>query len=504
MAHRMQDQDQGGRAVPRPFRAMLRPTRFHARLMAGYVAITVMLVAGMELGIRSFVNAASSALNRIETDQADIVQAEHLRSQLERIESADRGYLLSGDERLLQTVRGTEADFDRGLRRLRKQSSDPEEKALLDQVEQAASRFTSARHDLLATRALSGNPQELFRRFEDELLPFDKVVHGSLDRLVELNEASVKEHDTLARAEERRLFAGVRTALAGLAVLGLLIAWFLAGQVARSFRKEEEALVLARAAIVTRDDMMAVVAHDLRNPLGAITLKAALLREDADSDSIRQTAASIERVALGMESLIKAMLDAATMEAGRFSVRALPCPVAEVVREAMDLFEGAAASKGLRLEQAVEAPELTMLADRDRIRQALSNLLGNAVKFTPRGGVVRLSAERTGDAVVFAVSDSGPGIAESDLPRVFERFWKGRATGRAGTGLGLFIARGIVEAHGGQIGVENRDHGSRFYFSIPLLKPDDERAGGSVNATSRPLHVSPGFSVSRSARPKLS
>jgi signal transduction histidine kinase len=129
----------------------------------------------------------------------------------------------------------------------------------------------------------------------------------------------------------------------------------------------------------------------------------------------------------------------------------------------------------VRLEQSVADAGLAVLADRERVFQVLSNLVGNALKFTPSGGRVSLSVEQQGATVRFAVCDTGPGIPPVSLPRVFDRFWT-ETPGKKGTGLGLFIAKGIVDAHGGRIWVESElGHGATFAFTLPLVDPGTQQ-----------------------------
>jgi signal transduction histidine kinase len=178
-----------------------------------------------------------------------------------------------------------------------------------------------------------------------------------------------------------------------------------------------------------------------------------------------------------MEYLIKTMLDVTTMEAGKFSVSPERCGADGLLREAREMFETLSASKQIKLEQVAVEAGLAIHADRERVLQVLSNLLGNALKFTPQGGHVTLCAERHGEMVRFGVRDTGPGIVRENLSRIFERFWKEETPGKKGTGLGLFIAKGIVDAHGGRIWVESEvGHGSRFYFTLPLASPAEQAA----------------------------
>ncbi|MCI0673392.1 MAG: HAMP domain-containing histidine kinase, partial [Myxococcaceae bacterium] len=163
------------------------------------------------------------------------------------------------------------------------------------------------------------------------------------------------------------------------------------------------------------------------------------------------------------------LLDVSRLEAGSLTLERLSEDVASLVRKALESFQTPAQEKKLRLESAVEEGLPPVVADRRRVLQVLSNLLGNAVKFTPPGGRITLGAARTAEDVCFSVSDTGPGIPEEQREHVFDRFWQARKTAHAGAGLGLAIARGLVEAHGGSIRVESKvGEGSRFLFTLPV------------------------------------
>jgi signal transduction histidine kinase len=244
----------------------------------------------------------------------------------------------------------------------------------------------------------------------------------------------------------------------------LAIARLCAQALARARHYERE-----RRAVQTRDEVLAVVAHDLRNPLGAIGMFAHLLEEtlppdDAGCDHARSIYALTEQAS----RLIQDLLDVSRMEAGQFHLELDSVPVRALLSQAVEMLAGAAAGKGIALERLVEDALPPVPADLHRVSQVLSNLVGNAVRFTPAGGRIVVRAERGGDVVVFSVSDTGAGIAPEHLPFVFDRFWQARKSERAGAGLGLAIARGIVEAHGGRMWVESEPgRGSTFWFTLP-------------------------------------
>jgi len=219
--------------------------------------------------------------------------------------------------------------------------------------------------------------------------------------------------------------------------------------------------------------MLGIVAHDLRSPVNAITLATSgmlrkLKKQGADAEQL-QSIESVIQSARRMNRLIEDLLDVVRMEAGRLSIQRIRWPAAQLVRDAFTAHQGLCAEAGIPLEQQLpeQLPELSV--DPDRILQVFTNLLGNAIKFTPTGGKVRVGASLELDEVVFWVTDSGPGIPQEHLPNLFDRFWQAHSTDRRGAGLGLAIAKGIVEAHGGRIWARSvLGQGSTFSFCVPL------------------------------------
>ncbi len=236
---------------------------------------------------------------------------------------------------------------------------------------------------------------------------------------------------------------------------------------------------LAQGAIRARDDMLGVVAHDLRNPLGGIALQAEyLLRKTPEADARTHKAAeTITRATARMNRLIQDLLDVTRIESGQLSIEAAFQPIGQLVSEALEAQRPHAAEMAiaLRSDLASELPEVRV--DRDRLIQVFENLIGNALKFAPSGSQVVVGAQVRGPVVVFWVADNGPGIPTEAVPRLFDRFWQLKRADRRGAGLGLPIVKGIVEAHGGRIWVESvPGQGSTFFFTIPTVasRPDEE------------------------------
>jgi signal transduction histidine kinase len=243
----------------------------------------------------------------------------------------------------------------------------------------------------------------------------------------------------------------------------------------RTAASERAARAEAEAAVATREELLAIVSHDLRNPLGVIVTSASFLQrtslEGDQGERVHKSAQTILRSADRMNRLIADLLDLAQIQAGQLAVEQKPQDVEELLREGVEMLRPLAARKDLKLN-AMTAGNLPVHCDRERVLQILSNLVGNAIKFTPDGGSIFIEAQATGREARFSVRDTGEGISEEELPRIFDRFWQAQKTNRTGIGLGLSIAKGLVEAHGGHLWVESKlGIGTTFFFTLPLGEP---------------------------------
>lgn len=234
---------------------------------------------------------------------------------------------------------------------------------------------------------------------------------------------------------------------------------------------ERTARADAENAVRIRDEVLGIVSHDLRNPLNTILMSSSMmlempLKEEQRVKQLEIIMRSVER----MNRLIQDLLDVARIEAGRLSIACHILSPALVAREAYEAFHPLATDKGIDLQLDVVNEPPKIGADHDRISQVLSNLLGNALKFTGSGGRIAIRVEEADRNVRFSVQDTGPGIAQDDLPQLFNAYWQAKRTAHLGAGLGLAISQGIVKAHGGDIGVESElGKGSTFFFTIPVL-----------------------------------
>ncbi len=223
-----------------------------------------------------------------------------------------------------------------------------------------------------------------------------------------------------------------------------------------------------------RDETLAVVAHELRDPLHtiAVGLETMLkLQPPGDERAARQLVL-MQRTVGRMNRLIVDLLDVTRIEAGNFALAQGHAQVQPLLNEVLELFEAPARQRSISLTCHAPQAMPCVIGERDRLLRVLSNLVGNAVKFTPPHGGISVHVRLLEEALCFSVEDTGPGIPSESLPQLFERFWQANRAGRVGIGLGLPIATTIVEAHGGRIWVESvPGGGTTFHFTVPCAPP---------------------------------
>jgi len=228
-----------------------------------------------------------------------------------------------------------------------------------------------------------------------------------------------------------------------------------------------------------RDEMIGIVSHDLRNPVAAVKMLTQAMINSADKPSSDlQNIFLMAQAADQMDALIRDLLDVSRLESGNLRIAPEAVHPRDLVTESLKTLVPLADEKGISIGSDVAAELRPVYADPERIQQTMSNLVGNAIKFTKKGGSIAVTAREDAGTVIFSVSDSGVGIPTLQLPYVFERYWQSARTEKHGAGLGLAIAKGIVEAHGGSIWIESEpDKGTTVLFSLPI--------DGAVGASSK-------------------
>ncbi|HET6628636.1 MAG TPA: sensor histidine kinase [Woeseiaceae bacterium] len=337
---------------------------------------------------------------------------------------------------------------------------------------------TSARHPGLPARSAAPRIEHsamLISLIEGPEAPIRVDVDGHYDyRGVEVlgawtwaSKLDVGIATEVDRAEAMQPYRGILTltflmlgavGVSLLALLGLLVN---RGRMLAKHYAFEEA---ARA----RTETLAMVSHDLRSPLNNVMLCASMISDSSDRHALDRMKSVIERSGRQMQRLVTDLLDVSDIESGRLKIARKPSDARALIDDVRDALGGEASARQVELT-VDHPPDLPPIdADPDRIIQVLANLAGNALKFTPRGGRVSVSAQASADHVRFEVRDTGPGIDEDKLPHIFQQFWTTASTRSTGRGLGLYIAKTLVDYHGGRIWVETvRGQGTSFFFTIP-------------------------------------
>jgi signal transduction histidine kinase len=255
--------------------------------------------------------------------------------------------------------------------------------------------------------------------------------------------------------------------------------------------KEEKARKIATEAFAAKEQMLAVVSHDIKNPLSAIQLEAQMLLRAAEkaeksllSEEVKIQSNRILKTTERMKNLISDLLDKNKSENSLAHLCRGDVDCMKLLQEVLDSMRPLIQEKDLSLNLTIPST-VSMNIDRNKIFQVFANLINNAIKFSPAGGVIKVLMEENDHEFLFHFEDCGPGLKDKELNRVFEKYWTGNSADCSGTGLGLFICKTIVEAHGGQIFVQNLSQGARFSFSVPKVESEDKSYRPSLEHNDR-------------------
>lgn len=459
----------------------------------------VALIFSITVILSSFVTWISiSALRQVirDKDRVIFIDSEQLfhifelRVALVSMADAGRGFLISGEkEPFLRQMQASRSKFREELRLLKGVLPGDNQQQLLHEIDQEETlhnaefwRATQLRIGETTTRGV----KTFIRYFNSALAPSLDKISQLLSDLSQLEERELlnAKRDSL-QAERRASITIVLLAVFESLLIAFLLYYLIRalsilkqteGNLAQLLSEERNARAEAQRAIQMREDLLAVVSHDLKNPLAAILMSTSLffkMNVDAKNETARKAlryAEGIKRSVDRMRRLIDDLLETAKIEAGVLSISRREADAGPLALQAIELFETLAHEKKIFLERNISPGNLKIFCDPDRVLQIFSNLLGNAIKFTESGGLIRVSLELFGEHAHFSIQDSGLGIHSEQVPHVFERYWQDRTLGSRGTGLGLYIAKYLVEAQGGKIWVESEvGRGSTFHFTLPLV-----------------------------------
>ena len=452
---------------------------FRKQLIAGH-AIALFLTIGTAVTAIVALHVTGSAEEHVARQLAsDLAAVERLPYVAERVVASSRAYLLTGEPQYQAHRDDALDDLRRDLRALASRPLDMAAMQRTAEVERAANDYVASSEAVARQRLDTGDPRQNIPFFEETLRPKRDAFDASVEELANhesriLESWLVQARDVAGRAEIALALAS-GFAIASSLALALIVMRRLAGQ----YERMRIATETATKAATARQEILAVVSHDLRNPLGAIQIASTLL--EMPDDAGKRQIAAIRTAADRMQHMIDELLEAARAESRTLELHRELCDARELLARTNELFEARASAKPLRLRcEAAPAPKegtfgglrpAKVFADRERALEILSNLVGNALKFTPPGGEIRVTAVPRDREVLFQVADNGPGIEPDQLAHVFDRGWQGRRQ-RGSLGLGLYICKHLVEAQGGQIGVDSvLGEGTTMWFTLPSTYP---------------------------------
>jgi signal transduction histidine kinase len=441
--------------------------RFRNQLLVGLGALVVLIAATAATGAFGLhlTSADEGALARDFAD--DVARVQRLRVVSEQLVSATESYLLSGQAERRAAFAEDRRTLDGVLGELHQTPRAATELLLVDR---AATDYVQAAESAIEQRSTMRDPEQIVPFVEQTLAPRRAELEASVGALSSRRRDSYEQSLRSAQSLARR--AQVALVLSSILAIccGLALAMVVTRRLARQFRDVQAANTTATRAADAREEVLAIVSHDLRNPLNAIMMGTSIAQEMTHEDPTRRHLGVIRHAAERMQSMIGELLEAARMDRGQIEVRREPVDAHDLLEAALELFRERAKGRGITLGGEASG---CVLGDRERIVEVLSNLIGNALGFTPEGGRVTLKIEPTDHRVRFAVADTGPGIAADQLPHLFDRYWQGtrRKKSREGLGLGLYICKRLVEAHGGEIGVDTKlGEGTTFWFTLPAAE----------------------------------
>ncbi|HEY9857537.1 MAG TPA: ATP-binding protein [Stenomitos sp.] len=496
-----------------------RSTRFWVLLL---VAVSLVLVASVTL-------VAQQGLSLIRHDQAQVGQvripvvkeAYRLKIANERLFVGLRGFVITGDEQVLAPWSEGDRDFEAALATLRSLNASPRTRQSLTELERAHVAFEALGNHIIAMRRV-GAPIETLQRLIAQGNQRKVRLDAQLDAIIAQQNADLAQAGAhLDRQEGRfelQLYGIAVLAVLVTLVLAMLVIWRvmfplraleeaslavgsgqfgarvprldnlefetvaeafnqMAAHVERSIQALQDANTQLRENDRYKDEFLAVISHELRTPLNLILGFGGMLEAELQGPLTPQQRDCLERMMKGgkqMLALINDLLDMSQLAAGKLHLKQTEVVYPALIDQAVGIIRPLAEDKQLDVSVTL-APSQPVRLDSVRIVKVLTSLLSNAVKFTDRGGHIGVQAFIQENELVTEISDTGCGIAEADLPRLFEQFFQldMSTTRRAGgAGLGLAIAKGMVQAHGGRIGVRSDvGKGSVFWFSLPLSRP---------------------------------
>lgn len=439
--------------------------------------LTVFVLVGTGfLAIHRVTSAGTRDLARL---MNEVLLANELSARMTAMRSLMPVFVLSGEPALLPRFREMHERFRANLDESERATTDPAVLRALEEIRREEEKVYQLAGPGIDLRLHGASPERVHAYFHGRAKPGATTVGERIEELKAGRTVALETARTQHQARTGNILQGLFW-ISGAALFLLFTAGYLLVrliQKKKDYDTEEERVSRARKEVVE------MVAHDLKSPLATAQMSLELIAETlpgptgpaplADGPGLAPAAKARDllemnrRALAAMGELVGNLLDHAKIEARALALDPENVDLAEALARAADAIGLQLRTKQLRLE--LSCPRLPVRADPARLQQALGNLLGNALKFSPRGGRIFLEGRACSDGAELVIRDEGPGIPAEQLGHLFDRYWQARATAKQGTGLGLAIVKGIVDAHGGRILVESAGGGgTTVRITLPL------------------------------------
>ncbi len=465
-------------------------------ILLSAIFIAVMFGAwAYSMNLRKTIQASNAVVN---VDVRALVEVERLRNLVESQINNSQTFFLMGASSLFDDQKRDKQVFTEALAGFEKKFSLPQVPEIIKSIDGMQVQHQEIFDQGMEFRAKQTESKIVGQFYRSKVRPIRDQINKALDEIVKLHNAELER----ARENALEAAAGAESQIpigmtwltiltsvlfASVALLVLKMLSERSRQIGDRSRLYEE----AKKAVQSRDEVLAAVAQDLKDPLSAISQTTEGLKNTTDSKTIHEGVELIKSSVAVIDDRVKDILDQTKSDTGTMTLRLDQLAVDVVLDDAKLMLQPLAKQRDVRLEfNSVNPPALAFM-DRERVMRVLSNLVGNAIKFSPKNSKVIVKVRSDQQFVFISVKDSGPGIPEKQLSEIFDHFWQARKTADQGPGIGLAIVKTIIEAHGGKVHVESHvGHGSTFTFSLPRRRPVGAHLGrpavSTVRHSSRP------------------
>ncbi len=434
------------------------------------------------MDLRQKIASKNSTMN---ADVQALIQVEKLRNLAELQIDNSLTFFLMGSTNLFDEQKKEKVAFAEQLSSFEKTYSLPEVSHIVKRIENLQQQRQEFFDQGMEFRAKQTESKIVGQFYRAKLIPIRAGINKALDEIVQLHNAELDRSKSKAQAAaadaEVQIPKGMALFTGAIGFLFLCLTLLVMRMIAERSRQLSERSRLydeAKKAVLSRDEVVAAIAYDLNEPLAVITQAAG--GTVGDESEIIQSSVGI------IEDRIKDIVDQSKATDGTLTLRLDQLGLDAILDESRLMLLPLAKQKDIRLEFFPVNPPVLAFLDSERVMRVLCNLVGNAIKFSPRMSKVIVKVRSDQQFVFVSVKDSGPGIPEKQLPQIFDHFWQARKTSDMGSGIGLAVVKMIIEAHGGVVSVEsNVGHGSTFTFSLPRRRPVGFQTGRSAVATTK-------------------